>query len=107
MQVLSKSPMRARARLVGLEPGSVAANPEAWLTTVTTRFCLGRLRRCKREDYVGRGYPNPSTPSCSRKTCRAARRPADRGTGYGGFGRTGHSPPRAGTSHGIPSFSSA
>ncbi|MFN3600022.1 MAG: sigma-70 family RNA polymerase sigma factor [Dietzia sp.] len=49
----------ALARLVGLEPGSAPDNAEAWLTTVTTRLCLDRLRRRKREDYVGAWLPEP------------------------------------------------
>lgn len=49
----------ALARLVGLDPGSAPDNPEAWLTTVTTRLCLDRLRRRKREDYVGSWLPEP------------------------------------------------
>ncbi|MBC7295025.1 MAG: sigma-70 family RNA polymerase sigma factor [Dietzia sp.] len=49
----------ALARLVGLEAGSAPDNPEAWLTTVTTRLCLDRLRRRRREDYVGAWLPEP------------------------------------------------
>ncbi|MBB1025276.1 MULTISPECIES: sigma-70 family RNA polymerase sigma factor [unclassified Dietzia] len=49
----------ALARLVGLDPGSHPDNPEAWLTTVTTRLCLDRLRRRRREDYVGAWLPEP------------------------------------------------
>src|SRR5690625_864256 len=43
----------ALARLVALDPSSAPENPEAWLTTVATRLCLDRLRRRKREDYIG------------------------------------------------------
>ncbi|MDX2358245.1 sigma-70 family RNA polymerase sigma factor [Dietzia sp. PP-33] len=49
----------ALARLVGLEPGSEPDNTEAWLTTVATRLCLDRLRRRKREAYVGAWLPEP------------------------------------------------
>ncbi|WP_249033648.1 sigma-70 family RNA polymerase sigma factor [Dietzia psychralcaliphila] len=49
----------ALARLVALEPGTAPDNPEAWLTTVTTRLCLDRLRRRKREAYVGAWLPEP------------------------------------------------
>lgn len=34
-------------------------NPEAWLTTVTTRLCLDRLRRRQRETYTGAWLPEP------------------------------------------------
>lgn len=49
----------ALARLVELEPRVAPDNPEAWLTTVTTRLCLDRLRRRKREEYVGSWLPEP------------------------------------------------
>lgn len=38
---------------------SAPDNPEAWLTTVATRLCLDRLRRRKREDYIGSWLPEP------------------------------------------------
>lgn len=48
----------------GLNPGpgeapESPANPEAWLTTVTTRLCLDRLRRRQRETYAGAWLPEP------------------------------------------------
>lgn len=49
----------ALARLVALAPGDAPDNAEAWLTTVTTRLCLDRLRRRKREDYIGAWLPEP------------------------------------------------
>ncbi|MDV7999852.1 sigma-70 family RNA polymerase sigma factor [Rhodococcus sp. IEGM 1408] len=49
----------ALARLVALDPGAAPDNVEAWLTTVTTRLCLDRLRRRKREDYIGAWLPEP------------------------------------------------
>ena len=49
----------ALARLVALDPSSAPENPEAWLTTVATRLCLDRLRRRKREDYIGSWLPEP------------------------------------------------
>lgn len=33
--------------------------PEAWLVKATTRVCLDRLRRVKREEYVGPWLPEP------------------------------------------------
>lgn len=39
--------------------GEPPANPEAWLTTVTTRLCLDRLRRRQREAYTGAWLPEP------------------------------------------------
>ena len=47
----------ALARLVALD--SAPDNPEAWLTTVTTRLCLDRLRRRRREAYTGAWLPEP------------------------------------------------
>lgn len=49
----------ALARLVELASAAAPDNPEAWLTTVTTRLCLDRLRRRKREEYVGAWLPEP------------------------------------------------
>lgn len=54
----------ALARLVALGSvesvsGEVPDNPEAWLTTVTTRLCLDRLRRRQREAYTGAWLPEP------------------------------------------------
>lgn len=49
----------ALARLVALDPGSAPDNAEAWLTTVTTRLCLDRLRRRRRETYIGAWLPEP------------------------------------------------
>ncbi len=49
----------ALARLVALDPADAPRNAEAWLTTVTTRLCLDRLRRRKREDYIGAWLPEP------------------------------------------------
>ncbi|MGW8590077.1 sigma-70 family RNA polymerase sigma factor [Dietzia sp. NPDC055877] len=54
----------ALARLVALGTvesagGEVPDNPEAWLTTVTTRLCLDRLRRRRREAYTGAWLPEP------------------------------------------------
>lgn len=49
----------ALARLVALPAGSTPDNPDAWLTTVTTRLCLDRLRRRVREPYVGPWLPEP------------------------------------------------
>src|SRR5699024_4254596 len=43
----------ALARLVALGSGEAPDNPEAWLTTVTTRLCLDRLRRRRREASTG------------------------------------------------------
>ena len=47
------------ARLVALGSGEAPDNPEAWLTTVTTRLCLDRLRRRRRETYTGAWLPEP------------------------------------------------
>lgn len=44
---------------MALDSGDAPDNPEAWLTTVTTRLCLDRLRRRKREDYIGSWLPEP------------------------------------------------
>ena len=49
----------ALARLVALGSGEAPDNPEAWLTTVTTRLCLDRLRRRRREAYTGAWLPEP------------------------------------------------
>ena len=49
----------ALARLVALDPSDAPRNAEAWLTTVATRLCLDRLRRRKREDYIGAWLPEP------------------------------------------------
>lgn len=49
----------ALARLVALDPADAPRNAEAWLTTVATRLCLDRLRRRKREDYIGAWLPEP------------------------------------------------
>lgn len=49
----------ALARLVALDSGEAPDNPEAWLTTVTTRLCLDRLRRRRRETYTGAWLPEP------------------------------------------------
>ena len=49
----------ALARLVALDPADAPRNTEAWLTTVATRLCLDRLRRRKREDYIGAWLPEP------------------------------------------------
>lgn len=49
----------ALARWVALDPSSAPRNVDAWLTTVATRLCLDRLRRRKREDYVGEWLPEP------------------------------------------------
>lgn len=49
----------ALARLVALGSGEAPDNPEAWLTTVTTRLCLDRLRRRRRETYTGAWLPEP------------------------------------------------
>lgn len=49
----------ALARWVALDAAAAPRNPEAWLTTVTTRLCLDRLRRRAREDYVGQWLPEP------------------------------------------------
>lgn len=50
----------ATARWVAAEPDAVR-NPSAWLTTVTTRICLDRLRSAqrRRETYVGPWLPEP------------------------------------------------
>src|SRR5580693_4036506 len=47
-------------RWQAVEPGSIE-RPAAWLTTVTTRLCLDRLRaaRRRREDYIGPWLPEP------------------------------------------------
>jgi RNA polymerase sigma-70 factor (ECF subfamily) len=47
-------------RWQSVEPGSIE-RPAAWLTTVTTRLCLDRVRtaRRRREDYVGPWLPEP------------------------------------------------
>jgi RNA polymerase sigma-70 factor (ECF subfamily) len=34
-------------------------SPEAWLVKTTTRLCIDRLRRSRREDYVGPWLPEP------------------------------------------------
>ena len=34
-------------------------NPEAWLVKATTRLCIDRLRKAKREEYVGQWLPEP------------------------------------------------
>ena len=44
---------------MALDAASAPDNAEAWLTTVTTRLCLDRLRRRKREDYIGSWLPEP------------------------------------------------
>lgn len=49
----------ALARLVALDPDDQPVNVEAWLTTVATRLCLDRLRRRKREPYIGSWLPEP------------------------------------------------
>ncbi|MCD2262107.1 sigma-70 family RNA polymerase sigma factor [Dietzia aurantiaca] len=54
----------ALARLVALGSGDMPGggapdNAEAWLTTVTTRLCLDRLRRRQREAYTGAWLPEP------------------------------------------------
>lgn len=49
----------ALARLVALDRGSTPDNAEAWLTTVTTRLCVDRLRRRRRETYIGAWLPEP------------------------------------------------
>ncbi len=49
----------ALARLVALDPSAEPDNAEAWLTTVTTRLCLDRLRRRSRETYTGAWLPEP------------------------------------------------
>ena len=49
----------ALARLVALDLPAAPDNPEAWLTTVATRLCLDRLRRRKREEYIGAWLPEP------------------------------------------------
>ena len=49
----------ALARMVALGSGEAPDNPEAWLTTVTTRLCLDRLRRRRRETYTGAWLPEP------------------------------------------------
>ena len=49
----------ALARLVALDPSDEPNNSEAWLTTVTTRLCLDRLRRRQREAYTGAWLPEP------------------------------------------------
>lgn len=49
----------ALARLVELPTAAAPDNAEAWLTTVATRLCLDRLRRRKREAYVGPWLPEP------------------------------------------------
>lgn len=49
----------ALARLVALDPDSAPDNKEAWLTTVATRLCLDRLRRRKKETYIGSWLPEP------------------------------------------------
>src|SRR5271169_6292063 len=47
-------------RWQAVAPGSIE-RPAAWLTTVTTRLCLDRVRtaRRRREDYVGPWLPEP------------------------------------------------
>ncbi|WP_255583559.1 sigma-70 family RNA polymerase sigma factor [Dietzia sp. ANT_WB102] len=47
------------ARWLALHPASAPRNLEAWLTTVTTRLCLDRLRQRKREYVVGVWLPEP------------------------------------------------
>jgi RNA polymerase sigma-70 factor (ECF subfamily) len=34
-------------------------NPEAWLVKATTRLCIDRLRKARREEYVGPWLPEP------------------------------------------------
>lgn len=34
-------------------------NPEAWLVKATTRRCIDRLRKARREEYVGQWLPEP------------------------------------------------
>src|SRR5262249_18836163 len=33
--------------------------PEAWLVKTTTRLCIDRLRKAKREEYIGPWLPEP------------------------------------------------
>lgn len=49
----------ALARLIALDAADGPDNSEAWLTTVTTRLCLDRLRRRQRQEYVGAWLPEP------------------------------------------------
>ncbi|MBP3955526.1 RNA polymerase sigma-70 factor [Gemmata sp. G18] len=37
--------------------------PEAWLVKTTTRLCIDRLRKSKREEYVGQWLPEPVADS--------------------------------------------
>lgn len=49
----------ALARLTALPSGERPHNLDAWLTTVTTRLSIDRLRRRRREDYIGDWLPEP------------------------------------------------
>ena len=64
-------------RLQGSDTATLAS-PEAWLTTVTTRLCLDRLKsaRAQRETYVGPWLPEP-VPDADRMSPEAATALAD------------------------------
>ena len=34
-------------------------SPEAWLVKTTTRLCIDRLRKSRREEYIGPWLPEP------------------------------------------------
>src|SRR5204862_7884262 len=42
---------------------AAVAAPEAWLVKATTRLCIDRLRKAKRQEYVGPWLPEPVPPS--------------------------------------------
>lgn len=64
-------------RLQGADTADLAS-PAAWLTTVTTRLCLDRLKsaRAQRETYVGPWLPEP-VPDAERMSPEAATALAD------------------------------
>ncbi len=41
------------------EHAAGVGNPEAWLVKTTTRLCIDRLRKARREEYVGPWLPEP------------------------------------------------
>ncbi|AMV27176.1 ECF RNA polymerase sigma factor SigJ [Gemmata sp. SH-PL17] len=45
-------------------------SPEAWLVKTTTRVCIDRLRKTKREEYVGQWLPEPVADSWAGATDR-------------------------------------
>ncbi len=64
-------------RLQGADSAALAS-PAAWLTTVTTRLCLDRLKsaRAQRETYIGPWLPEP-VPDADRMSPEAATALAD------------------------------